>query len=159
MRRFRRVCLTLLKVSSYNQLLVATGRNATVRAWEKPMADEQPQGQEPDINDQQLERQRALEEIANLGVETYPHKFARTHTITEIVRDFSGKSGEELEAAPVRVQVAGRVHAINKMGKAAFIRFTDGGELMQIYLRSNEVDEKTWALFKLLDLGDFVGTE
>src|SRR5262249_61970699 len=45
------------------------------------------------------------------------------------------------------------------MGKAAFIRFTDGGELLQIYLRSNEVDEKTWALFKLLHLGDFIGTE
>src|SRR5436305_2455263 len=123
------------------------------------MADEQPQGQESDLNDQQLERQRALEAIASLGIEPYPHKFARTHTITEIVRDYSAKSGEALEAKPIHVRVAGRVHAINKMGKAAFIRFTDGGELLQIYLRSNEVDEKTWALFKLLHLGDFVGTE
>ena len=123
------------------------------------MADEQPQEQAPDLNDQQLERQRALEEITRLGVAPYPHKFARTHTITEIVRDYSARTGEQLEAEPVRVRVAGRVHAINKMGKAAFIRFTDGGELMQIYLRSNEVDEKTWALFKLLHLGDFVGTE
>jgi lysyl-tRNA synthetase, class II len=121
------------------------------------MADEQPQGQEPDANDQQLERQRSLEEIRRLGVEPYPHKFARTHTVTEVVRNYSGQSGEELDSAPVTVKVAGRVHAINKMGKAAFIRFTDGGELLQIYLRSNEVDEKTWALFKLLDLGDFVG--
>jgi lysyl-tRNA synthetase class 2 len=55
--------------------------------------------------------------------------------------------------------VAGRIHAVNKMGKAAFIRFTDGVELLQIYIKSNEVDEKTWALFKLLDLGDFIGTE
>src|SRR5205085_10403836 len=123
------------------------------------MADEQPQAQEQEVNDQQLERQRSLEEIVRLGVDPYPHKFARTHTVTEIVRDFGGKTGEELEAAPVRVKVAGRVHAINKMGKAAFIRFTDGSELLQIYLRSNEVDEKTWALFKLLHLGDFVGAE
>jgi lysyl-tRNA synthetase class 2 len=126
------------------------------------MADEQPQAQEQELNDQQIERQRALEEIIRLGVDPYPHKFARTHTITEIVREFDGearKSGEELDASPVRVRLAGRVHAINKMGKAAFIRFTDGGELLQIYLRSNEVDEQTWALFKLLDLGDFIGTE
>ena len=52
------------------------------------MADEQPQGQEAEVNDQQLERQRSLEEIARLGVDPYPHKFARTHTITEIVREF-----------------------------------------------------------------------
>src|ERR1044071_4032355 len=143
-------------------MLVLSIRNATVRALEKRMADEQPQAQESELNDQQIERQRSLEEIVRLGVDPYPHKFERTHTITEIVRAFDGeppKTGEELEASPIRVKVAGRVHAINKMGKAAFIRFTDGGGLLQIYLRSNEVDEKTWALFKLLDLGDFIGTE
>src|SRR5437868_9508286 len=126
------------------------------------MADEQPQAQEPEFNDQQLERQRSLEEIVRLGVDPYPHTFARTHTITEIVREFDReprKTAEELVATPVQVRVAGRIHAINKMGKAAFIRFTDGGEILQIYLRSNEVDEKIWALFKLLDLGDFIGTE
>src|SRR5215813_5781690 len=127
------------------------------------MADEQPQAQETESNDQQQERQRSLEEITRLDLNPYPHKFARTHTISQIVRDFdrepNKKSAEELDAAPVRVRVAGRIHAINKMGKAAFIRFTDGGELLQIYLRSNEVDEKTWALFKLLHLGDFIGTE
>ena len=126
------------------------------------MADEQPQAQDAEFNDQQLERQRSLEQIARLDVDTYPHKFARTHTISQIVREFDREAritGEELDAAPVRVRVAGRIHAINKMGKAAFIRFTDGSELMQIYLRSNEVDEKTWALYKLLHLGDFIGTE
>ena len=114
---------------------------------------------EPDSNDQLQERQRSFEEIVRLGFDPYPHKFDRTHTITEIVSRFSSKSGEELEAANLRARVAGRVHAVNKMGKAAFIRFTDGGELLQIYLRSNEVDEKTWSLFKLLDLGDFIGAE
>jgi len=50
-------------------------------------------------------------------------------------------------------------HALHLMGKAAFIRFTDGAELLQIYIKSNEVDERLWSLFKLLDLGDFIGTE
>src|ERR1700754_4534978 len=104
------------------------------------MADEQPQAQEQELNDQQLERQRSLEEIIQLGIDPYPHTFKRTHTISQIVHEFTSKTGEELEAEPIRVRAAGRVHAINKMGKAAFIRFTDGGELMQVYLRSNEVD-------------------
>src|ERR1051325_685567 len=90
------------------------------------MADEQPQAQETELNDQQIERQRSLEEIARLGVDPYPHKFERTHTITEIIRNYDREphkvSGEALDASPVRVKVAGRVHAVNKMGKAAFIR-------------------------------------
>src|SRR5205085_9231996 len=123
------------------------------------MADEQPQAQEQELNDQQQERQRSLEEIVRLGIDPYPHKFERTYTISQIVGEFNDKTSEELDAPPIRVRAAGRIHAINKMGKAAFIRFTDGGEILQIYLRSNEVDEETWALFKLLDLGDFIGTE
>lgn len=119
---------------------------------------EQPRD-ESDSNDQEEERQRALEEIVRLGLQAYPHKFDRTHTITQIVEQFGQKTGEELEGSKVQVRAAGRIHAINKMGKAAFIRFTDGGEIIQIYIKSNEVDERTWSLFKLLDLGDFIGAE
>ncbi|HVF91570.1 MAG TPA: lysine--tRNA ligase [Blastocatellia bacterium] len=121
------------------------------------MADDQQAGSE--FNVQARERERALEEIRELGLEAYPHKFERTHTISEIVELFGPRSGEELEAAPEAVRAAGRVHAINRMGKAAFIRFTDGREILQIYLRSNEVDGRTWSLFNLLHLGDMVGTE
>src|SRR5215510_4668438 len=113
------------------------------------MSDEE----QPDINDQMRERARSLEQIIQLGFDPYPHKFDRTHSITEIVDQFSSKTADELEAISLRVRVAGRIHAINKMGKAAFIRFTDGRQMLQVYLKSNEVDERTWSLFKLLDLG------
>ena len=119
------------------------------------MADEQQTA--ADVNDQIRERQRALDEIKQLGFAAYPHKYDRTHSISRIVEEFSSKTGEELEAAPFKVRVAGRVHAINKMGKAAFIRFTDGREMLQVYIKSNEVDERTWQLFKLLHLGDMIG--
>jgi lysyl-tRNA synthetase class 2 len=112
-----------------------------------------------DENDQMRERRRSLEAIRQLGIDPYPHRFDRTWTVSEIVRACSTKTAEELDSEALQVRVAGRIHAINKMGKAAFIRFTDGLELLQIYLRSNEVDERTWALFKLLDLGDTIGTE
>jgi len=117
---------------------------------QQPIADE---------NDQIEQRRRSLDEIIQLGFDAYPHKFERTHSISQLVQQFSDKTGEELESDRPRARVAGRVHAINKMGKAAFVRFTDGAELLQIYIKSNEVDERTWALFKLLDLGDFIGAE
>jgi lysyl-tRNA synthetase class 2 len=124
------------------------------------MTEEQANENEaPDLGDQIRERQRSLEEISNLGIETYPHKFDRTHTVSDIVSQFGAKTGEELESSNIQVRVAGRIHAINKMGKAAFIRFTDGADMLQVYIRSNEVDEQTWSLFKLLDLGDMIGTE
>jgi lysyl-tRNA synthetase class 2 len=119
----------------------------------------EPARDESDSNDQQQERLRSLEEISRLGVQVYPHKFDRTHTISQIVEQFEPKTGEELEVSRPVVRASGRVHAINKMGKAAFIRFTDGAEVLQIYIKSNEVDEPTWSLFKLLDLGDFIGVE
>ncbi|HKV41238.1 MAG TPA: lysine--tRNA ligase, partial [Blastocatellia bacterium] len=109
-----------------------------------------------DINDQIRERKRSLEEIVRLGFHPYPHKYDRTHTITEIARDFGPKTAAELESTPTNVRVSGRIHAINKMGKAAFVRFTDGWELLQVYVRSNEAGE-AWQLFKLLDLGDVIG--
>ncbi|HKA19529.1 MAG TPA: lysine--tRNA ligase [Blastocatellia bacterium] len=117
--------------------------------------------QQPKIDegDQIEERRRALRQIIDLGFDPYPHKFTRTHSISQIVQQFGGKTSEELEKEETRVRVAGRVHAINKMGKAAFVRFSDGAELLQIYVKSNEVDEKTWGLVKLLDLGDHVGSE
>ena len=60
------------------------------------MADEQQAGTE--FNVQVRERERALEEIRELGLEAYPHKFERTHTISEIVERFGPKTGDELEA-------------------------------------------------------------
>ncbi len=121
------------------------------------MAEEQQPG--VNVNELLQQRQRSLEEIISLGFDPYPHKFDRTHTISRIIAELGEKTGEQLEAEAPRVRAAGRIHAINRMGKAAFIRFTDGRELLQVYLKSNEVDERTWSLFKLLDLGDFIGTE
>ncbi len=119
------------------------------------MEDEQ--GPDRDANDQMEERRRALGRIIELGFDPYPHKFDRTHSISQIINRFTNKSGGELDAERPQVRVAGRIHAINKMGKAAFVRFSDGAELLQIYIKSNEIDERAWSLLKLLDLGDFIG--
>jgi lysyl-tRNA synthetase, class II len=112
-----------------------------------------------DGSDQLEERRRALERIVALGFDPYPHRFDRTHSISQIVQDYSSKTSDELEAERPHTKAAGRIHAINRMGKAAFVRFSDGAEILQIYIKSNEVDERTWSLLKLLDLGDMIGTE
>jgi lysyl-tRNA synthetase, class II len=108
-------------------------------------------------NDQIVQRKKNLQEIIELGYPPYPHRYQATSTITEIVRKYSSRSKEELEAERVEVRVPGRIRSVRKMGKAAFITFSDGDETLQVYLRSNELDERIWKLFELLDLGDMIG--
>ena len=53
--------------------------------------------------------------------------------------------------------VAGRMMAINRFGKASFIRFRDRTGQLQAYVKKDEIGEKAYNLFKQLDIGDFVG--
>lgn len=108
-------------------------------------------------NEYTQQRRRHLAEIAALGFPTYPAGYRRTHSVSEIVAAYGAQAAAELEAAAVAVRVAGRIQAVNVMGKAAFIRFTDGAATLQAYLRKNDLPENEWLLFKRLDLGDFIG--
>src|ERR1700704_2156787 len=65
-------------------------------------------------------RQEKLKQIEALGHRAYPHKFDFTHTVPQILADYSAKTGEELEADRVNVRVAGRLMSIRGQGKAGF---------------------------------------
>ena len=64
------------------------------------------------------ERRKKREELKELGVNIYPTRFDRTHTISDAFATFDTKISEELETNPVRVRTAGRIRAVNKFGKA-----------------------------------------
>src|SRR6185312_159852 len=102
-------------------------------------------------------RRDKLKQIEALGQEAYPRKYDRTHTIPQILADYSASSGEQLEGARVNVRVAGRIMAIRLMGKAGFAHLQQGGQRLQIYVKKDAVGEKGFELYKLLDLGDHIG--
>jgi lysyl-tRNA synthetase, class II len=107
----------------------------------------------------------------------------REDTITAIVEKFSGfepktegdarPSPEELELANqqlnhCKVRLAGRIASPPRvMGKAAFVHLSDGVSRLQIYIRKADITGVRndaeggavdgWALFQLLDHGDFIG--
>ena len=87
----------------------------------------------------------------------YPRKFEFTHTIPQILAEYSEKSAEQLEQSRVSVRVAGRIMAIRLMGKAGFAHLQQGGQRLQIYVKKDAVGEKGFELYKLLDLGDHIG--
>jgi len=110
--------------------------------------------------DEQVQQRRAnLEGLAALGVDTYPRKFERRHTISELVGAYGERSHDELEAEHIETITAGRILAIRAFGKANFLVLSDGHAKLQVYIRQDSVPELDFKIYKLLDFGDWVGVE
>lgn len=110
---------------------------------------------EDDLLRQRLQR---IQQIEALGYEAYGHAFDFTHSIPNILSEYSSKTAEDL-ATPVRMRIAGRIRAKRTMGKAGFIHLTQNGESLQIYIKKDALPEKAYALYELLDIGDIIGAE
>lgn len=122
-------------------------------------------------NDQIQQRRQHLTDIVGLGHAAYPHRFDRTHTLSQVAEQFQRfagkKEGAELEAVNAelkavgegKLRVAGRIMTMRLMGKAAFAHLTDGLKQLQVYLRKNDIGDEAWALYQKLDLGDWIGVE
>ena len=109
------------------------------------------------------QRREKLRRIEALGYPAYPHRFDSTHTVEQIVAEYSSKSAEELaESKPPGVQnirICGRLTALRGHGKAGFADVTQTGTRLQIYVRKDAVGDRGFELYQLLDLGDWAGVE
>src|ERR1051325_6326721 len=128
-------------------------------------------------NDQTIARREHLDALQALVGNAYPNKFERSQivepdkedTITAVVEKFREfQPPEDLNKFVVRI--AGRIASPPRtMGKAAFVHLSDGVSRLQIYIRKSDVvgvhnsagggEVDGWALFQLLDHGDFIGVE
>ncbi len=98
-------------------------------------------------------RLRKLEAVRALGVDPFPTRYERTHLSAEVLQDF-----DQLQGATVRV--AGRiVGAIRQFGKAGFVHLLDRAGRVQVYFRRDVLDERSFAVYRELDAGDFIGVE
>ena len=102
-------------------------------------------------------RRAKLKQIEALGQAVYRSKYEFTHTIPQILVEYTPKTGEELEQHRVNVRVAGRIMAIRTMGKAGFAHLQQAGQKLQIYVKKDAVGDPGFELYKLLDLGDHIG--
>ena len=93
-----------------------------------------------------------LAQIKEKGINPYGERFERTHLAEEIKENYEICQGQQ-------VVVAGRLMARRGHGKATFADLQDLSGRIQIYLRSNEVGEESYALFGKVDLGDILGVE
>jgi lysyl-tRNA synthetase, class II len=108
------------------------------------------------LKDYRDERLRKLDELKKLGVNPYPAKAERTHTLADITTQFDELAGRQ-------VTVVGRVQNIRKFGRIAFIVIRDMSGELQLFLRAEgmaPLDAASGRLgmdqLPLLDSGDFV---
>jgi lysyl-tRNA synthetase class 2 len=111
---------------------------------------------EDDLLRQRLER---THQIRELGFRPYGHRFDTSHTVPEILDQFTGATGEQLDSSRPLVKIAGRIMTIRRMGKAGFAHLQQNGQRLQVYVRKDAVSEPEWKLWEMLDLGDIVGSE
>jgi len=97
-------------------------------------------------------------ELSKAGVELYPNDFKVLHDIGTIKKRLEGYNKDVSEEKTVFV-VAGRILAIRRFGKAAFLRFMDRTGELQAYVKEDRVGSEAYKLFKQFDIGDFVGIE
>ncbi len=102
------------------------------------------------------ERLRKLEELKKLGINPYPAKSERTHTLREVVDDFDTLENQD-------VTVVGRVAGIRKFGQLAFIVLRDQSGQVQLFMKTDTVEslkvedsQLGMAELPLLDTGDFI---
>ena len=100
-------------------------------------------------------RTARVNEIRAAGVEPYPYRFDRTHTLAE-VRERWGDLDEGSETGD-RVSVAGRVMLLRDTGKLVFATVRDRAGEIQLFISKAVIGDDGFAEVKELDLGDWVG--
>jgi len=103
-----------------------------------------------DVNKLVKVRIEKLDKIREMGINPYPYSYKRSHFSQEVIDDFSQLEGKE-------VSITGRIMSVRLMGKASFCHIQDQKGKIQVYIRKNEIGEKGFDLFKILDIGDHVG--
>jgi len=104
------------------------------------------------------ERRAKLSALRNTGP-AFPNDFKPAHQAISLQAQHGGDEPEALEAAAVRVRVAGRMMLKRVMGKASFATLQDGTGRIQIHVSNDVTGEDAHAAFKHHDLGDWIGCE
>lgn len=101
-------------------------------------------------------RKKKIVDLMDKNINLFPNDFIVSHTVQDIKQAIIDTPDSFTENDPVFV-VAGRMMAINRFGKASFIRFRDRTGQLQAYVRRDKIGDEAFFLFKQLDIGDFVG--
>src|SRR6267143_1941409 len=103
-----------------------------------------------DENSLIAQRREKLEALQARGANPFGRAYDTSGTIGEVRKKFA--DGATLRAA-------GRITAHRDMGKSHFVDLRDSTGRIQVYIHAKEVGAEAIEVFKLVDLGDFIGVE
>ena len=109
---------------------------------------------EQDLLDQERARREKLARLQEAGINPYPPRVERTHTIAQALAAYEqGDLGED-----EKLTLTGRMISRRVMGKLSFGHIEDGTGKIQIMVRRDLLGADTYNQFfkKLLDLGDII---
>ncbi len=115
--------------------------------------------EEEKLSDQEAVRQAKLEKYKELGVDPFGARYEWKDQIRDLRAKYGKMTPEALAAKPVVANVAGRLLAIRRMGKASFVNLKDEYGQIQAWIGQDVIGEHDYSVFKLADLGDIVGLE
>ena len=105
------------------------------------------------LADYRDERLRKLKELRDKNINPYPSKSRRDTFVSDIISKFDSLQGQT-------VTVAGRITAIRKFGKIAFVKIRDYTGELQIFMQKTDAESSGSMLaisdLRLLDTGDFI---
>jgi len=110
------------------------------------------------MEDNELLRKRK-EKILSLqieGVDLYPNDVRIQNNSAELLARFSPLETDALAEIDQRFTLAGRLMAIRNFGKGAFVIIQDRKGRIQAFLRKDKIGEKSFQIFKRLDVGDII---
>ncbi|HIJ79412.1 MAG: lysine--tRNA ligase [Desulfobulbaceae bacterium] len=107
-----------------------------------------------ELNQVLKQRRQKAQEMAEMGINIYSNDFRPTHKISEILPkndhpDLPVEAGVKI--------VAGRIMALRKFGKAAFVHVQDESGKIQIYVKRDDIGVDAYQVFKKFDIGDIAG--
>jgi lysyl-tRNA synthetase class 2 len=112
---------------------------------------------EQDENHLIAERRAKLAKLRERG-SAYPNGFRRDALAADLLTAYAGKSAEAIDAAAIRIKVAGRMRAKRVMGKASFAKLEDSSGAIQVFLQQQAL-AAAYDDFKGWDVGDVIGAE
>jgi lysyl-tRNA synthetase class 2 len=103
------------------------------------------------LEEEQVRRGR-LELLRQAGLDPYPSRVERTHTVADFMSAFDRLSNDGTS-----VTLAGRLRTIRKHGGLTFAQLEDGTGITQVAWRKDKIGEKTYQfLHDTADMGDFI---
>ena len=107
-------------------------------------------------NEAQQRYEKRIQYI-DTGIDPYPSKSVRSHSIEEVIDTFKELTHEDKSGESETLTITGRLVAKRSHGKAIFGNITDFSGSIQIYGNVNHLGQELFDFFLGLDIGDIIG--